>query len=38
MLVKMRDVLTRLLTPNNTLNPLLFDEQNKLHAKANQLL
>ena len=38
MLVKMRDVLTRLLTPHNTLNPLLFDEQNKLHAKANQLL
>lgn len=38
MLVKMRDVLNRLLTPHNTLNPLLFDEQNCLLLNAHQIL
>lgn len=38
MLVKMRDVLTRLLTPQNTLNPLLFDEQNRLRSNIHNIL
>ena len=38
MLVKMRDVLTRLLTPQKTLNPILFNKQNLLHPNAHQIL
>ena len=38
MLIEMRDVLTRLLTPQNTLNPLLFDEQNRLRSNIHNIL
>ena len=34
----MRDVLTRLLTPQKTLNPILFNKQNLLHPNAHQIL
>lgn len=38
MLIEMRDVLDRLLTPEKTLNPLLFDEQNRMLADVQRIL